>query len=442
MSSHWKKILFGIFAIFIFFISPYFYCLLPNTYSLAHADSTSDLQSSIDAKNAQIEQLQKEINQYNTQVNAMGVQANTLQNTLKTLDLTAKELTTNITLTESKIGRVNLLISQLSTGISTTTTEISLNKKSLAEMVLQNYQTESQSTLENFFKYTTFSELWNAVEQTHQFQIQIRNKANDLTILKTNLTTTKNTREDEKSQLSQLEQNLSDQQKIVIENTQEKAALLVQTKDQEANYKKILTDKQAQEASYEKDLFDYESQLKLITSANQIPTPRRSTLSWPLDTVYITQLFGVTNASARLYVSGSHNGVDFRATIGTPVKAALAGVVVGTGNTDLEAGCYSFGRWVMIKHAGGLSTIYAHLSLIKAAVGQNVSTGEVIGLSGYSGYVNPPGPRGAHLHLGVYATAGVEIKQFVNSRGCKQVIVPIADIKAYLDPMLYLPSYQ
>jgi murein DD-endopeptidase MepM/ murein hydrolase activator NlpD len=119
----------------------------------------------------------------------------------------------------------------------------------------------------------------------------------------------------------------------------------------------------------------------------------------------------------------------------------LGGTVVGTGNTDLKAGCYSFGRWIMIKHNNGLSTIYGHLSLIKVSIGQTVSTGDVIGLSGYSGYVYPPGPAGAHLHLGVYATAGVEIKQFIQSRGCKQVIVPIADTKAYLDPMLYLPIY-
>ena len=415
--------------------------LLLSYFPVVSADSTSDLQSNIDAKNTQIDQLQKEIDQYNAQVTAVGKQANTLQNNIKALDLTSKKLTANLSLTENKISKTNLLIQQLGTTIATTTSQISVNQQSVSEAMREMYQTEDQSSIENFFAYKTFSELWDTLEKSHEFQSNIEAKSNELVALKTDLSAKKTTQESQRQQLTQLEQDLTDQKKIVAQNTAEKAALLAQTKDTEANYKKILADKQAQQTAYEKELFNYESQLNLITNPNQIPTARHSILSWPLDNVYITQLFGVTNASSRLYVSGSHNGVDFRAAIGTPVKAALDGVVVGTGNTDLEAGCYSFGRWVMIKHPGGLSTIYAHLSLIKATVGENVSTGDVIGLSGYSGYVFPPGPAGAHLHLGVYATAGVEIKQFIQSRGCKQVVVPIADTKAYLDPMLYLPTY-
>jgi murein DD-endopeptidase MepM/ murein hydrolase activator NlpD len=408
--------------------------------SKSSAQSIDDLKSKIDERNTQIESLQKEIDQYNTQVTAVGAQAKTLQNNIKTLDLTNKKLTASLSLTENKIAKANLIIQQLSKNIATTTSQITLNQQSMSEIVREIYQTEEQTSVENFFAYKTFSELWDAVEKSHQFRSNIQAKSNELTILKTDLSDKKTTQEAQKKQLMQLQQDLIDQKKIVAQNTAEKASLLTQTKNQEATYKKILADKQAEQAVFEKELFDYESQLKLITSPDQIPTARHSILLWPLDNVYITQTFGITNASAQLYVSGSHNGVDFRASIGTPVRASLSGVVVGTGNTDLQAGCYSFGRWVMIRHLGGLSTIYGHLSLIKANVGQTVSTGEVIGLSGYSGYVYPPGPAGAHLHLGVYATAGVEIKQFVQSRGCKQMVVPIADVRAYLDPMLYLPN--
>jgi murein DD-endopeptidase MepM/ murein hydrolase activator NlpD len=435
MLSDKKKIISALFLVFIFPI------VLLSYASLLHAQSTSDLQSKIDQHNTDIANLQKEIDQYNAQVTAVGAQAKTLQNNIKTLDLTSKKLTANLSLTQDKIDTASLFIQQLSTTIATTSTQISLNQKSIAEMIREMYQTEGQSAVENFFAYKTFSELWDGLEKNHELASSMQAKSNELVSLKSDLTDKKTTQETQKQQLTQLQQDLNDQKKIVAENTAEKATLLAQTKDQEASYKKILADKQAQQAQYEKELFDYESQLQLITSPDQIPGAHHGMISWPVDNVYITQLFGVTNASARLYVSGSHNGVDFRASIGTPVKAVLGGTVVGTGNTDLEAGCYSFGRWIMIKHNNGLSTIYGHLSLIKVSIGQTVSTGDVIGLSGYSGYVYPPGPAGAHLHLGVYATAGVEIKQFIQSRGCKQVIVPIADTKAYLDPMLYLPIY-
>ena len=76
----------------------------------------------------------------------------------------------------------------------------------------------------------------------------------------------------------------------------------------------------------EKELRDYESQLTYILDPSKLPNA--GVLSWPLDYIYVTQLFGKTVDSKRLYASGSHSGVDFRAPVGTPVKAMAGGVVL------------------------------------------------------------------------------------------------------------------
>jgi len=136
-----------------------------------------------------------------------------------------------------------------------------------------------------------------------------------------------------------------------------------------------------------------------------------------------------------LYSNGTHNGIDLGVPIGTPIKAALTGIVQATGNTDLQAGCYSYGKWVLVKHNNGLSTLYGHMSLIKAVPGQSVATGDIIGYSGQTGYATGP-----HVHFTVYASQGVEVRQYTSSIGCKQMFIPIADPKAYLDPMQYLPQ--
>jgi murein DD-endopeptidase MepM/ murein hydrolase activator NlpD len=109
--------------------------------------------------------------------------------------------------------------------------------------------------------------------------------------------------------------------------------------------------------------------------------------------------------------------------------------VVGVSNTDLVPGCYSFGKWVMVKHPNGLSTLYAHLSLQTVSVGQKVGTGELIGYSGNTGYTTGP-----HLHFGVYATQGVQITLFKNSLHCKGATIPLATLDAYLNPLSYLPQ--
>jgi murein DD-endopeptidase MepM/ murein hydrolase activator NlpD len=114
------------------------------------------------------------------------------------------------------------------------------------------------------------------------------------------------------------------------------------------------------------------------------------------------------------------------------VKAVLDGVVEGIGNTDEQRGCYSYGKWVLIKHSNGLTSLYAHLDLIKAVPGSQVSEGEIIGYSGQTGYATGP-----HLHLTLLASQGVTIQQYSSSKNCKNTKIPIASPNAYLDPMQY-----
>ncbi|WP_433989216.1 hypothetical protein SuNHUV7_35390 (plasmid) [Pseudoseohaeicola sp. NH-UV-7] len=85
-----------------------------------------------------------------------------------------------------------------------------------------------------------------------------------------------------------------------------------------------------------------------------------------------------------------HSGVDFAASIGTPIYSTADGVVVHSG---WSAG---YGRLVKIRHEFGIETRYAHLSKLRVNVGQRVSRGERIGDMGASGRVT-----GTHLHYEV-----------------------------------------
>lgn len=95
-----------------------------------------------------------------------------------------------------------------------------------------------------------------------------------------------------------------------------------------------------------------------------------------------------------LWSSGSHSGVDFRAASGTSVVAVGAGTVVEAG----WGGAY--GNNVVIRMNDGTFTQYGHLSSIGVSVGQSVTPGARIGLSGSTG--NSTGP---HLHFEARTTA-------------------------------------
>ncbi|MBH5336988.1 transglycosylase family protein [Streptomyces pactum] len=93
--------------------------------------------------------------------------------------------------------------------------------------------------------------------------------------------------------------------------------------------------------------------------------------------------------------SGYHTGVDFPVPTGTTVKAVGPGEVVSAG----WGGAY--GNEVVIRHADGKYSQYAHLSSLSVSAGQTVSGGQQIGLSGSTG--NSSGP---HLHFEIRTGAG------------------------------------
>ncbi len=238
---------------------------------------------------------------------------------------------------------------------------------------------------------------------------------------------------DAKNELLDLKSELADQKKIVEQNTKEKNKLLSQTKNNEANYQKLLKTRIAQKDAIEKELRDYESQLKYVLDPSKLPNA--GVFSWPLDYVLVTQQFGKTVDSKRLYTSGSHGGVDFRAAVGTPVKSMGNGVVAGVGDTDTQCPGASFGKFVFIKYDNGLSSAFGHLSLIKANVGDKVLRGTIVAYSGNTGYSTGP-----HLHVSVYAPDSAEVKS-LPSKSCpgKVLTQPIAATNAYLDPLYFLP---
>lgn len=79
-----------------------------------------------------------------------------------------------------------------------------------------------------------------------------------------------------------------------------------------------------------------------------------------------------------------HEGVDFGAPVGTPIRASADGTVGFVGSRG------GYGRLVIVAHGGGVETYYAHASKVYVGRGQRVKQGEVIATVGMSGEVTGP----------------------------------------------------
>ncbi len=113
-------------------------------------------------------------------------------------------------------------------------------------------------------------------------------------------------------------------------------------------------------------------------------------LGYPTDGRSISA--GFPNYSSGRY----HGGIDFPVPTGSNVYAAASGTVI-----LVKALYYSYGHYIIIDHGNGLSTLYAHNSVLKVSMGQHVKKGQVIALSGSTG--NSTGPH-SHFEVRVNGT--------------------------------------
>jgi murein DD-endopeptidase MepM/ murein hydrolase activator NlpD len=115
-------------------------------------------------------------------------------------------------------------------------------------------------------------------------------------------------------------------------------------------------------------------------------------LRTPVAAAHITSGFGMRMHPLLGYTK-MHKGVDFGASIGTPIFAA------GNGTIDVIGFENGYGRYIKIRHNGNLATAYAHMSRFAANMyqGAHVNQGQVIGYVGMSGRATGP-----HLHFEVH----------------------------------------
>lgn len=422
----------------------------------ALADTASDLQAQIDANKTQLDALKAEIAAFQKQLDTLGAQKSTLQSTISTLTISQKQLATQIKVTQNKIASANLEIQKLTSSIGDKEARIAVDQDVIAKQLRSMTENESVPLVATIISSGTFGDAWKSVDQAMQFNDALAANIADLRAVRTELATNREAVAAQKAQLISLQKDLTVQKRSVDASKASQQQLLTQTKNQESNYQKLIAQKQAAQKSFEQELLNLQGQLDLVVHPGLLPKVGSGVLSWPFSDAFmanctqrkkvfgnlycVTQYFGNTpfsTANAQVYNGNGHNAVDIAAPIGTPIYAALGGTVMGTGNTDLVRGCYSFGKWIMITHGNGLSTLYSHLSAIDVVKGQQISARQIIGLSGMTGYATGP-----HIHFGVYATEGTQImtlKQFRGATvGCANATMPVATLTAYLNPLSYL----
>ncbi|MBM3261646.1 hypothetical protein FJY93_04500 [Candidatus Kaiserbacteria bacterium] len=404
------------------------------------AQSAAEIQKQIDAQNTQLAAINKEIAQYEAQLKETSAKKKTLQNKLNEILISLKKTAASITATKNKLTTTKLQLQELSNTISDTQNLISKNKAGLGESIRLMHIIDQQPLVLQILGSESVSSTWKEIDQAAMIQTAVKEHIETLAQQEAKLTDAKNETDKKKQTLEKQQETLVAQQGSIAATKKAQDELLAQTKAQESTYQALIKKKREQQASMEAALSDLNAKFRVAVDLSKVTPAGAGTLQWPLDNVRITQVFGDTDfARNGAYAGKGHNGIDLAAPIGTPLRAALTGTVVGSGNTDAVRGCYSFGKWVLIRHGNGLDTMYAHLSQVNVSQGQQVSTGQLIGYTGETGYATGP-----HLHFGVYVSSATQIVKLGAATNkttpCANAVMPVAPLSGYLNPMSYLPA--
>jgi murein DD-endopeptidase MepM/ murein hydrolase activator NlpD len=397
------------------------------------------LKSKIGSQSSEIKNLEKEIADVRAKLNSTLGQKDSLRKALATLELNKTLIEKDLSITQKKIELSNASIAELDTSITAARIKIDQGKSALAKSLRAIEQGEEEglgSGLSKLVSAGSLSEMLDVAARIRDFQEAILYQVDVISEEKKKLEETQAEHANQLTSLVYLQLDLVDKQKVVESNKKEKTYLLNSTKNQEATYQKQLAERKAKIAKLQAELNAYEEQLRVEIDPATLPATGSGVLKWPLAKHTITQYFGNTafaSKNAQVYSGKGHNGIDIAASVGTPVQASLTGTVIDTGDTDVACPGSSYGKYVLIKHNNGLTTLYAHLSVIRTTVGASVVTGQVIGLSGNTGYSTGP-----HLHFTVFASKAVTV---INrkSAACGTIMkIPVSPQNGYLNPLSYL----
>lgn len=402
--------------------------LADNTTSTIESSTPQALQDAISQKSKELQDIMNKISENKGNLQQLQTQSQSLQKEIKKLDYNMSIINLNIQQSQVTIDQLGLQIDALGYTIGDTQAKIANQEQGIIQTIQEIQQKEGDTPLMIFLKNKNLSdsvfEAQSLVDLNHGLSVQIQSLKDS----KDELSQQLGQKSDMRGQVQQQNQNMQNQKLILADTKQSKQTLLQTTKSQEQVYQKSIADLEIQQAAIVAEIEKIDEQLRLKINPSLLPNKHPGVLGLPVDG-RLTQGYGYTNFARRAYKSQWHNGVDIAAPIGTPIYAAEKGKVIAVANQDLY--CYrgAYGKYVAIQHDDlNLTTIYGHMSLQIAHVGDTVQRGTLIGYVGRTGYAT-----GAHVHFGVYATQTFYV-------GPSKFCGPQMPYGGDINPLDYLPS--
>lgn len=353
-------------------------------FVFAQTAEYSDLQDQIGARKSQIDQINSRIDEYRQKINQYASQAASLETDIAMIENQVAMTQLDIEATEVEIEAQELEVQLLEEQIKQQEAEILVQKEILKEMIFELNKNDDIGFIEVLFGSNDFNELFNEIESLETMNAELQDALSQTKETKAHLEQNKADQEDRLADLVDLQQELEAQMATLEQQMSAKDVLLAYTESSEAQYRVLLSEMRQEQQAISNQISALQIQMdEILTSSDEYGG--ETIFTWPMQGVITATFHDPTYPFRHLW---EHTGLDIAAPAGTPIVAAAPGYVAWSRYGS------SYGNYVMIIHANGYATLYAHMQSSAVAADQYVSRGQVIGYEGSTGFSTGP-----HLHF-------------------------------------------
>ncbi len=388
-----KKPIFAFFILFAVFFAPFSFS--------AEAQETSGgtLRNLINDKSEQLRVLQEQRKELEKNLENVSKSNTKLSNEIRTMDNTIGQLGLLVKSNNLAIEKLELEITSLTGDIGNIGKNIENKKETIGKLFSELQQKDRENFLVIFLRNKSLAESVAETRTITTLNNNLYENLNQLKNLQVDLTEKIKEGENKKQQKAVEKVNFQNRQVILADQKKEKQVVLSQTKNQERIYEKQIEELQKLQDEISLEIEKIETEMRKNIDPNLLPLPRPGVLLWPVPEGRLTQGYGATAFAAKTYKSKYHNGLDIGRFLGAEVVASEKGTVINVGDQDKFCRKAAYGKFIVIKHENGLTTLYGHLSRQIVSIGDKVERGEIIGYMGKTGWATGP-----HLHFTVFSS--------------------------------------
>ncbi len=357
----------------------------------------SQLRQTIAQKKATISSLNSQLGNYKAKIKILAGKSASLQNDIAMLENEMAMSQLDIASSQNQIDQETLELRIIDSQLAETEKELSQRREMLSDLLFALNKNDRHSIIDVVLNIGKVGDIFEAAQQLISVNETMKSALEATKLTQSDLIGRQTDREAKVSELSATEQDLQKKTDELDLRKNAKMIIAQSTNESENQYRTLMSQLRSEQQSVTNEVSSMqgtlEEKLRQLNSKNGGNVAGDSTISWPVHGIITALFHDPTYPFRNLF---EHSGMDIAVPVGTAIEAAAPGIVARVHKGQ------QYGYYVMIVHANGLATLYAHMSRIDVEQDQFVTRGQVIGLSG--GRPGHPGAgfsTGPHVHFEV-----------------------------------------